>query len=154
MKPAVISAIITGVATVTGALITAWSVRGVRGGSVQRPNEVETPQRSHSQPEDGLVGIQRQVFEPSRERERLRRRIAILLIVSLLVVVVFSFWYVWHALSTASPSGGGATKDTATVIRMFGTTLLTPLAALFGAIVGFYYGAQTKQLERDSDDQE
>ena len=71
-------------------------------------------------------------------RERIRGQIAIALIASLIVVVVTTLVYlVWLSLGLTV-----TTQDLSTVIPMIGTTLLTPLVGLIGAVTGFYYGGQ------------
>jgi len=68
-------------------------------------------------------------------RERMRGRLAVRLVSALLVVVVGTFAYLW--ISNLSPN------ELNTVVPMVGTTLLTPLVGLIGAVMGFYYGGQT-----------
>jgi pyruvate/2-oxoglutarate dehydrogenase complex dihydrolipoamide acyltransferase (E2) component len=75
-----------------------------------------------------------------RARERIRGRIALILITALLVVMGLSFWYI---LRMSRNLGAVTTDDLITVIQMVGTTLLTPLIGLIGAVTGFYYGGQT-----------
>jgi uncharacterized protein YukE len=68
-------------------------------------------------------------------REKMRGRLAVRLVWALLAVIVGTFAYLW--LSNLSPS------ELNTVVPMVGTTLLTPLVGLIGAVMGFYYGGQT-----------
>jgi hypothetical protein len=139
MDPAILSAIITGVATVAAAVITAWSVRGVRGGGGQQSYEGGASQRPRSRGDDQRL----RELEAEYARERQRGRISILLVFGLLTLVVATFFYV---LTAGSSLGGQVMK--------FGTIFLPPLVGLIGAIVGFYYGAQAERLKHDSDDQE
>jgi hypothetical protein len=90
-------------------------------------------------------GFWRRVFgSPSAEpvegiRERIRGRIAMALIVTLILVVMATLGYlVWLSFDLAQVG----TEDLNTVIPMIGTTLLTPLVGLIGAVTGFYYGGQ------------
>jgi hypothetical protein len=72
-------------------------------------------------------------------RERIRGKIAMSLIVTLIVVVLATLVYLtWLSFGLANVG----TDDLNTVIPMVGTTLLTPLVGLIGAVTGFYYGGQ------------
>ena len=72
-------------------------------------------------------------------RERVRGRIAMALIVTLILVVLATLGYlVWLSFNLAALT----TDDLSTLIPMVGTTLLTPLVGLIGAVTGFYYGGQ------------
>jgi hypothetical protein len=72
-------------------------------------------------------------------RERIRGRIAMSLILTLIFVVLATLGYlVWLSFNLAQVD----TQDLNTVIPMVGTTLLTPLVGLIGAVTGFYYGGQ------------
>ena len=73
-------------------------------------------------------------------RERMRGRLAIALVLTLIVVVVATFGYL---LMLSRNFGELTTDDLIAVIPMVGTTLLTPLVGLIGAVTGFYYGGQT-----------
>jgi uncharacterized protein YukE len=68
-------------------------------------------------------------------REKMRGRLAVRLVWALLAVVVGTFAYLWF--SNLSPT------ELNNVVPMVGTTLLTPLVGLIGAVMGFYYGGQT-----------
>jgi hypothetical protein len=68
-------------------------------------------------------------------RERMRGRLAVRLLWALLAVVVGTYAYIW--ISDLNPN------ELSTVVPMVGTTLLTPLVGLIGAVMGFYYGGQT-----------
>jgi hypothetical protein len=65
----------------------------------------------------------------------MRGRLAVRLVWALLAVVVGTFAYLWF--SNLSPT------ELNNVVPMVGTTLLTPLVGLIGAVMGFYYGGQT-----------
>ena len=78
--------------------------------------------------------------EMERARERIRGWIALILITALLVVMGLSFWYI---LRMSRDLDAVTADDLITVIQMVGTTLLTPLVGLIGAVTGFYYGGQT-----------
>ncbi len=72
-------------------------------------------------------------------RERIRGKIAMSLIITLIVVVLATLVYLtWLSVGLAEVG----TDDLNTVIPMVGTTLLTPLVGLIGAVTGFYYGGQ------------
>jgi hypothetical protein len=70
----------------------------------------------------------------------MRGRLAIALVLTLIVVVVATFGYL---LMLSRNFGELTTDDLIAVIPMVGTTLLTPLVGLIGAVTGFYYGGQT-----------
>jgi flagellar basal body-associated protein FliL len=73
-------------------------------------------------------------------RERVRGRIAMALIVTLILVVLATLGYlVWLSFNLAALT----TDDLNTLIPMIGTTLLTPLVGLIGAVTGFYFGGLT-----------
>jgi flagellar basal body-associated protein FliL len=79
-------------------------------------------------------------------RERMRGLIATSLIRLLIVLVVAIFAYLWwlsRAFSDLTPD------QLITVIPMVGTTLLTPIVGLIGAVSGFYYGGQTAAQAAD-----
>jgi pyruvate/2-oxoglutarate dehydrogenase complex dihydrolipoamide acyltransferase (E2) component len=78
--------------------------------------------------------------DPERTREKMRGRLAIALVVTLMVVVGLTFWYL---LLLSRKFGALTTDDLIALIPMVGTTLLTPLVGLIGAVMGFYYGGQT-----------
>jgi hypothetical protein len=75
-----------------------------------------------------------------RARERIRGRIALVLITGLIVVMSFTIWYL---LRLSRDFGVVTIDDLITVMPMVGSTLLTPLIGLIGAVTGFYYGGQT-----------
>jgi hypothetical protein len=78
--------------------------------------------------------------DPERTREKMRGRLAIALVLTLIVVVGLTFWYL---LLLSRKFGALTTDDLIALIPMVGTTLLTPLVGLIGAVMGFYYGGQT-----------
>lgn len=81
-----------------------------------------------------------QELSTDREREQTRRRIAYILIGTLVVVVLGSFVYViWMSLR----AGDMTLELLISVMQTIGTTLLAPVVGLIGAVVGFYFGAQT-----------
>jgi hypothetical protein len=69
----------------------------------------------------------------------MRGRLAIALVLTLIVVMLLTFAY----LVMLSRNFGELTMDEiVSVIPMVGTTLLTPLVGLIGAVTGFYFGGQ------------
>jgi hypothetical protein len=72
-------------------------------------------------------------------RERMRGVIANALIRTLIVVVGATFLYLWWLSRTFAEL---TPDELVTIIPMVGTTLLTPLIGLIGAVTGFYYGGQ------------
>jgi hypothetical protein len=70
----------------------------------------------------------------------MRGRLALLLVATLIVVVSLTFVYL---LILSRGFGELTTDDLIALIPMVGTTLLTPLVGLIGAVMGFYYGGQT-----------
>ena len=88
-----------------------------------------------------LVGLgPRSTEETEKTRERMRGRLALLLVATLIVVVSLTFVYL---LILSRGFGELTTDDLIALIPMVGTTLLTPLVGLIGAVMGFYYGGQT-----------
>ena len=88
-----------------------------------------------------LFGLRTRTPEDiERARERIRGRIALVLITGLIVVMGFTFWYL---LRLSRDFGVVTIDDLISVIPMVGSTLLTPLVGLIGAVTGFYYGGQT-----------
>jgi|SRR5215207_792241 len=73
-------------------------------------------------------------------REKIRAILAFTLVATLIVVVGATFWYL---LLLSRNFGELKTDDLISLIPMVGTTLLTPLVGLIGAVTGFYYGGQT-----------
>src|SRR5215204_7074695 len=83
-----------------------------------------------------LFGLGPRLSEDTEQfREKMRGRLAVRLVWALLAVVVGTFAYLWF--SNLSPT------ELNNVVPMVGTTLLTPLVGLVGAVMGFYYGGQT-----------
>jgi len=78
--------------------------------------------------------------EMERAREKMRGWLAIALVATLIVVMGLTFWYL---LILSRRFGTLTTDDLIALIPMVGTTLLTPLVGLIGAVMGFYYGGQT-----------
>jgi hypothetical protein len=88
-----------------------------------------------------FVGLgPRTAEETEKTRERMRGRLALLLVAALIVVVGLTFVYL---LILSRGFGDLTTDDLIALIPMVGTTLLTPLVGLIGAVMGFYYGGQT-----------
>jgi hypothetical protein len=88
-----------------------------------------------------FVGLgPRTAEETEKTRERMRGRLALLLVAALIVVVGLTFVYL---LILSRGFGDLTTDDLIALIPMVGTTLLTPLIGLIGAVMGFYYGGQT-----------
>ena len=83
-----------------------------------------------------LFGLRPPPSEDTEQyREKMRGRLAIRLLWALIAVVVGTYAYIW--ISHLNPN------ELNTVVPMVGTTLLTPLIGLIGAVMGFYYGGQT-----------
>jgi hypothetical protein len=83
-----------------------------------------------------LFGLRPRAQEdPEQYREKMRGRLAIRLLWALIAVVVGTYAYIW--ISELNPN------ELNSVVPMVGTTLLTPLIGLIGAVMGFYYGGQT-----------
>jgi len=83
-----------------------------------------------------LFGLRPRPPEDTEQyREKMRGRLAIRLLWALIAVVVGTYAYIW--ISQLNPN------ELNTVVPMVGTTLLTPLIGLIGAVMGFYYGGQT-----------
>jgi hypothetical protein len=105
--------------------------------------EAEVEQLKARLDQESSRGFFRRLFglgpRPSEDmeqyRERMRGRLAVRLLWALLAVVVGTYAYIW--LSELNPN------ELNTVVPMVGTTLLTPLIGLIGAVMGFYYGGQT-----------
>jgi hypothetical protein len=70
-------------------------------------------------------------------RERMRGTLALSLTLALAVVVVFALVYVWTVSAREQ-----TTEDLVAVLQGIGSSLLTPLVGLIGAVTGFYYGGQ------------
>jgi hypothetical protein len=91
-----------------------------------------------------LFGVSPTIEDTDRatetRREKMRGRLAIALVLTLIVVVGLTFWYL---LLLSRKFGDLTTDDLMTLIPMVGTTLLTPIVGLIGAVMGFYYGGQT-----------
>lgn len=78
--------------------------------------------------------------ETEKTRERMRGRLAIALVAALVALMALTFVYL---LILSRGFGDLTTDDLIALIPMVGTTLLTPLVGLIGAVMGFYYGGQT-----------
>jgi uncharacterized membrane protein len=78
--------------------------------------------------------------ETERGREQTRGRIAYLLIGTLVAIVVATFLYIIWLSADFAQLG---TNDLINVMQSVGTTLLSPLVGLIGAVIGFYFGGQT-----------
>ena len=88
-----------------------------------------------------LLGIPpRPSEETEKTRERMRGRLAIALVAALVALMALTFVYL---LILSRGFGDLTTDDLIALIPMVGTTLLTPLVGLIGAVMGFYYGGQT-----------
>ena len=70
----------------------------------------------------------------------MRGRLAIALVFALVALMALTFVYL---LILSRGFGKLTTDDLISLIPMVGTTLLTPLVGLIGAVMGFYYGGQT-----------
>jgi hypothetical protein len=76
---------------------------------------------------------------PEHAREVWRGRIGGVLLLTLIIVMLLTFAY----LVMQSRNFGELKMDEiVSVIPMVGTTLLTPLVGLVGAVTGFYFGGQ------------
>jgi hypothetical protein len=80
--------------------------------------------------------------ETEKTRERMRGRLAIALVFALVALMALTFVYL---LILSRGFGELTTDDLIALIPMVGTTLLTPLVGLIGAVMGFYYGGQTAE---------
>ena len=70
----------------------------------------------------------------------MRGRLAVGLVFALVALMALTFLYL---LILSRGFGTLTTDDLISLIPMVGTTLLTPLVGLIGAVMGFYYGGQT-----------
>lgn len=87
-----------------------------------------------------LFGLQPRAAEtPEQARERMRGVTATALIRTLIAVVAPTFLYLWWLSRTFAQL---TTDELVTVIPIVGTTLLTPIVGLIGAVIGFCYGGQ------------
>lgn len=73
-------------------------------------------------------------------RDKVRAALALGLLALLTVVIALGFVLMWHA-PNGLPAGDGDLKSRTLFIQ----ALLTPVASLFGAATGFYFGAGTRQ---------
>jgi hypothetical protein len=78
--------------------------------------------------------------DTERTREKMRGRLAVGLVFALVALMGLTFVYL---LILSRRFGSLTTDDLIALIPMVGTTLLTPLVGLIGAVMGFYYGGQT-----------
>jgi hypothetical protein len=78
--------------------------------------------------------------DTEKTREKMRGRLAIGLVVALVALMGLTFVYL---LILSRGFDRLTTDDLISLIPMVGTTLLTPLVGLIGAVMGFYYGGQT-----------
>lgn len=109
---------------------------------------VDVDLRAEQPADDGLIALPRRAYPPTpspweqteRTRERTRGRIAYALIGTLVVIVVGTLLY---ALFLSFSLGELTTESLMTIMQNVGTTLLSPLVGLIGAVIGFYYGGQT-----------
>jgi hypothetical protein len=87
-----------------------------------------------------VATLRKQAGGADKTRERIRAILAFALVATLIVVVGATFWYLVLLSRNFSEL---KTDDLISLIPMVGTTLLTPLVGLIGAVTGFYYGGQT-----------
>jgi len=78
--------------------------------------------------------------DTEKTREKMRGRLAVGLVFALVALMGLTFVYL---LILSRGFGTLTTDDLIALIPMVGTTLLTPLVGLIGAVMGFYYGGQT-----------
>jgi hypothetical protein len=76
---------------------------------------------------------EREPYDPEPQREKLRGWIAVGLVVLFALAIAASFLLFWWF-----PDKTDALKD-------FLPLVLTPLTSVVSAVVGFYYGAQTRR---------
>jgi hypothetical protein len=79
-------------------------------------------------------------LETEATRERMRGRLAITLILALIALMALTFAYL---LVLSRQFGDLTSDDLISLIPMVGSTLLTPLVGLIGAVMGFYFGGET-----------
>jgi hypothetical protein len=88
-----------------------------------------------------LFGLRPPPLEHTEKtREKMRGRLAVGLVFALVALMGLTFVYL---LILSRGFGSLTTDDLIALIPMVGTTLLTPLVGLIGAVMGFYYGGQT-----------
>jgi hypothetical protein len=88
-----------------------------------------------------LLGLRpRPLEDTEKTREKMRGRLAVGLVFALVALMALTFLYL---LILSRGFGTLTTDDLISLIPMVGTTLLTPLVGLIGAVMGFYYGGQT-----------
>ena len=78
--------------------------------------------------------------DTEKTREKMRGRLAVGLVFALVALMGLTFVYL---LILSRGFEQLTTDDLIALIPMVGTTLLTPLVGLIGAVMGFYYGGQT-----------
>jgi hypothetical protein len=69
-----------------------------------------------------------------RTRERMRGLIALSLVMVLVVIVLFTLFMVVRL--------GSLAESLTEVLQAVGTTVLSPIIGLIGAVTGFYFGGQ------------
>jgi hypothetical protein len=87
-----------------------------------------------------LANLKKEAGGADKTREKIRAILAFALVATLIIVVGATFWYLVLLSRNFSEL---KTDDLISLIPMVGTTLLTPLVGLIGAVTGFYYGGQT-----------
>ncbi|HEX8665881.1 MAG TPA: hypothetical protein VF744_17845 [Beijerinckiaceae bacterium] len=95
--------------------------------------------------EDRAAAIQphTEPYDPSRDREETRGRIAMYLVWTLIILVAATFVFaIVTVLGCAVASCNTQTKDLEAV-RMVVQLLLTPIVGLVGAVAGFYFGEKS-----------
>jgi hypothetical protein len=91
------------------------------------------------------LDVRRLQAEQEKDREKVRGRLAVWLVglLSFVLVATYVYFMILALYFYNDLPREQATQEITTVIPMIGTTLLTPLVGLIGAVTGFYFGGLT-----------
>jgi len=106
-----------------------------------QPNETPVDFSQRGEPKkDAARGPESQRYDPEPQREKLRGWIAVGLVVLFALAIAVSFFLFWWFGNKTD-----AQKEFLSALKDFLPLVLTPLTSVVSAVVGFYYGAQTRR---------
>lgn len=90
-----------------------------------------------------IEGFARENYDPSRDRETTRGKIAMNLVWTLIGLVMATFLMALVNVLVCSGTACNASASNMEAVKVIVQLLLTPIVALVGAVTGFYYGEKS-----------
>ena len=106
--------------------------------------DAEPPRFVPNSPSQIASQIKSAPYDPSRDRESMRGKIAMRLVWTLMALVAGAFGLAVASVVICGSSACNAATASMEQVKTIVELLLTPMVGLVGAVTGFYFGEQSR----------